>query len=193
MVKTLSVCQGSLTLLLTILFANLCYSSDVPKPVPQEVYDEICHEDAISEELHITCNLEPSMLSWVDLNSDGTDEIIVDGNGISRLLQGSGGYPSFLFQLKNNQYVLINEFFGWGIKVSDNKTNGYLDLNEEFKDYYGPEDKKIGWQVSKRFYKFDKAKGEYVSIDENQSDKETNDFIYQYKKLAEEKQKKSSE
>ena len=178
-----------LILLFVFLLRNLSYSSEALNAVPKEVYDEIC-QDVINEEIQITCDVNPSMLSWIDLNSDGTNEIIVDGNGISVFYEGAAGYTSFLFQLKNNKYILVNDFFGWNIKISGTKTNGYFDLIQEYKDYYGPNDEKTGWFINRKFYLFNKAKEKYVLSYGSADDKEMKDYLLQYKNLSEQKQDK---
>ena len=132
--------------------------SETFKPIPEEVYEEICDFYA---ETSFECGLKPSMLIWIDLNFDGQMEIIVDGRDILAN-QESDEYSTWLFYQREAKFLLLNHFRGYGIKVLSNKTNGHLDLSQNYKEYYGPKGEEIGWRMNKRIYKFDKAKREYV-------------------------------
>ena len=127
------------------------------------VYDEICD---FYDETSFECELEPSMLVWIDLNIDGEMEIIIDGGDILAD-EGSDGYSTWIFNKKEAKFVLLNHFWGYNVKVLSNKTNGYYDLSQDYKDYYGSKGEDIGWRMNKRFYKFDKAKEKYVLSSEN--------------------------
>ncbi|UCD65644.1 MAG: hypothetical protein JSW69_06400 [Deltaproteobacteria bacterium] len=162
MKKTLLLFQSSLVLLLISLSMNISYSETF-KPIPEEVFDEICD---FYDETSFECELVPSMLIWIDLNFDGEMEIIVDGRDIL-VNQMSGEYSTWLFYKRETKFVLLNHFRGYGIKVLSNKSNGYLDLSQDYKDYYGPKGEDIGWRMNKKIYKFDKTQGGYVLSGEN--------------------------
>jgi hypothetical protein len=162
MKKTLLIFQSSLVLLLISLSMNTSFSETF-KPIPEEVYDEICD---FYDETSFECELEQSMLIWIDLNFDGEMEVIVDGRDILAN-QVSDEYSTWFFYKREVKFVLLNHFRGNGIKVLSNKTNGYLNLSQDYKDFYGPKGEDIGWRMNKRVYKFDKAKGEYVLSGEN--------------------------
>ena len=72
--------------------------------------------------------------------------------------------------------MLNNEFFGRAIAVTGNKTNGYFDLSQEYKHYYGHNDEQEGWVLNKRLYKFDKTKEKYTSSDEGPPNAAVNDY-----------------
>ena len=70
----------------------------------------------------------------IDLNNDGANEVIayVSGN----LVCGSSGCTSYILQGNDKSWKVIGELFpGEDISVSKNKTNGYLDINFDAKNY----------------------------------------------------------
>jgi hypothetical protein len=156
MKKTL-IFQSTLVLLLTFLNTNIS-QSETFKPVPEEVYDELCD---FYDETSYECELKPSMLVWIDLNLDGEMEILIDGRNMLAY-QSSDGYITWLFNKKENKFALLNRFWGYDIKVLNSKTNGYFDLSQDYKDHIEPEEGEKGVRTNKRIYKFNKSTGEYV-------------------------------
>ena len=70
----------------------------------------------------------------IDLNNDGPKEVIayVSGN----LVCGSSGCSSYILQGNDKSWEVIGELFpGEDVFVSTNKTNGYLDINFDTKNY----------------------------------------------------------
>ena len=70
----------------------------------------------------------------IDLNNDGPKEVIayVSGN----LVCGSSGCSSYILQGNDKSWEVIGELFpGEDVFVSTNKTNGYLDINFDKKNY----------------------------------------------------------
>ena len=74
------------------------------------------------------------MLVWIDLNLDGEMEILIDGKDILAF-QGPDGYSTWLFDKREDKFLLLNHFRGYEIKVLSNTTNGYFDLSQNYKGY----------------------------------------------------------
>ena len=111
MKKTFLIFQSALVLLLISLNLDISHSETF-KPIPEEVYDELCD---FYDETSFECELKPSMLVWVDLNLDGEREILVDGRDISAY-QGLGGYPTWLFNKKGASSLFLIVFGGVVLK-----------------------------------------------------------------------------
>ena len=70
----------------------------------------------------------------IDLNKDDVNEVIayVSGN----LVCGSSGCTSYILQGNDKSWKVIGELFpGEDVLVSTKKTNGYLDINFDAKNY----------------------------------------------------------
>ena len=161
MKKTFLLFQGSLVLVLIYLSMNISHS-EIFKPIPEEVYDELCD---FYEETSLECELKPSMLSWIDLNRDGEMEILIDGRDILTY-QGSDEYSTWLFKKGETRFVLLNHFWGYDIEVLSDKTNNYFDLSQNYKSLNETnEGEKRG--IKKRVYRFDKEKGQYSLSGDN--------------------------
>jgi hypothetical protein len=162
MKMTLLILQSSLILLLISLSIYRSHSETF-KPIPAEVHNELCD---FYDETSFECELNPSMLVWIDLNLDGEMEILIDGKNILAF-QGPDEYSTWLFYKREDKFVLLNHFRGYEVKVLSNKTNGYFDLSQNYKDNKEPNEEEIQFRLNKRVYKFDKLKGKYILSGEN--------------------------
>ncbi|MDX1776838.1 MAG: hypothetical protein R3297_09670, partial [Desulfobulbales bacterium] len=79
MKKTLLIMVNSLVLLLILLPMGISHSETL-QPIPEEVFNELCD---FYDETSFECELKPAMLVWLDLDSDGEKEILIDGKDIS--------------------------------------------------------------------------------------------------------------
>jgi hypothetical protein len=162
MKMTLLIVQSSLVLLLISLSTYISHSETF-KPIPEEVHNEICD---FYDETSFECELIPSMLVWIDLDLDGEMEILIDGKDILAF-QGPDGYSTWLFYKREDKFLLLNHFRGYEIKVLSNKTSGYFDLSQNYKDNKEPNEEEMRFRLNKRVYKFDKVKGKYILSGEN--------------------------
>ena len=162
MKMTLLIMQSSLVLLLISLSTYISHSETF-KPIPEEVHNEICD---FYDETSFECELKSSMLVWIDLDLDGEMEILIDGKDILAF-HGPDGYSTWLFYKKEDKFLLLNHFRGYEIKVLSNKTNGYFDISQSYKNHKEPNEEEMQSRLKKRVYKFDKVKTEYILSGEN--------------------------
>jgi len=71
---------------------------------------------------------------YLDLNSDGTDEIIIEPIEVCGfIIRGaSRNGPFYIFQKEGEEWVKTGELNGNLIRVSKEKTNGYFKLNTNY-------------------------------------------------------------
>lgn len=123
--------------------------------LPTEIYKFICEDSLV---LNAGCN--PKITNIVDLNGDGELEIFISGEN-ALVHQGTGGWTSWLYTYTNKKFELREIFFGYDVEVTRKKTNGYLDLKQEYKSYTtflgGPPH-----TTRTRSFKWDKEKMVYV-------------------------------
>lgn len=74
------------------------------------------------------------MSQYFDLNSDGTDELLILPIEIcGNVIRGaSGNGPIYIFQKNNEEWVKIGELNGNLLRIENEKTNGYNKLNTNY-------------------------------------------------------------
>ena len=67
-------------------------------------------------------------ISFVDLNSDGTPEVIAQGFSIQSGCSPTGNCPLWIFQKKTKGYIVLLDAISQSFTVERNRTNGYRDI-----------------------------------------------------------------